>query len=82
MDDKMIMDTILGNVKGACDLMMHGSIESATQSVHTAFKAGLDDTLQMQNQIYNKMAQKGWYPMQAIDQTQIASTKQKYSSAN
>lgn len=33
MDDKNIMATILGNLKGGCDLMMHGSIESNTANV-------------------------------------------------
>ena len=37
MDDKTIMSTILGNVKGCCDLMMHGSIESSTPNVHSTF---------------------------------------------
>ena len=80
MDDKLIMNTILSNVKGVCDLMMHGSIESSTPDVHSAFKQGLDDALNMQNQIYNKMSQKGWYPQQQAEQQQIDSTKQKFSS--
>ena len=80
MDDKAIMTSILNNVKGVCDLMMHGSIESATPNVHSAFKQELDDTLCMQNQIFNKMSEKGWYPMQQAEQQQIDSTKQKYSS--
>ncbi len=80
MDDKAIMTSILNNVKGVCDLMMHGSIESATPNVHSAFQQELDDTLCMQNQIFNKMSEKGWYPMQQAEQQQIDSTKQKYSS--
>ncbi|MCQ2449155.1 MAG: spore coat protein [Clostridia bacterium] len=80
MDDKAIMTSILNNVKGVCDLMMHGSIESATPNVHSAFQQELDDTLRMQNQIFNKMSEKGWYPMQQAEQQQIDSTKQKYSS--
>ena len=38
MDDKTIMDNILSVTKGACDLMMHGAIESSTPDVHMAFK--------------------------------------------
>ena len=41
MDDKTIMASVLGNVKGMCDLAMHGTIESATPAVHTAFKNAL-----------------------------------------
>ena len=81
MDDKTIMDTILSNVKGYCDLVMHGSIESSTPAVHAAFKSTLNDALEMQNQIYNKMSQKGWYPQQQVEQQKIDSTKQKFSQA-
>lgn len=79
MDDKLIMDNILTSVKSVCDLMLHGSIESATPNVHTAFAQGLNDTLCMQNEIYNKMAQKGWYPAQNAEQQKIEAAKQKFA---
>ncbi len=78
MDDKTIMDTILSNVKDCCDLMMHGSIESSTPNVHTTFQNGLNDSLTMQNQIYSKMSQKGWYPEQQVEQQKIDSARQKF----
>ncbi len=80
MDDKTIMTTILSNVKGACDLMMHGSIESSTPNVHTTFKTVLNDTLDVENQIYSKMSEKGWYPMQSVEQQKIDQTRQKFSA--
>jgi len=79
MDDKLIMDNILSATKGACDLMMHGAIESSTTNVHATFTQCFNDTLCMQNQIYDKMAQKGWYPMEQVEQQKINATKQKYS---
>lgn len=54
MDDKVIMDNILSTTKGACDLMMHGAIESSTPDVHCAFTQAFNDTLCMQNEIYKK----------------------------
>ena len=80
MDDKTMMTAVLGNVKGMCDLMMHGTIESATPNVHAAFKSALDDTLAMQNEVYNKMAAKGWYPSSPAEQKQIDAVKQKFSA--
>lgn len=62
MDDKNIMATILGNLKGGCDLMMHGSIESNTANVRSAFNCALNDFLKMQSDTYSKMSAKGWYP--------------------
>ena len=81
MDDKIMMATVLGNVKGMCDLMMHGTIESATPAVHGAFKNALDEMLCIQNRIYSEMSAKGWYPTEQAQAQQIAATKQKYSSA-
>ena len=80
MDDKIIMSTILGNVKGACDLMLHGAVESETPDVHGTFSVALTDTLCMQNEIYAKMTAKGWYPSQSADQTQINAARQKFAS--
>lgn len=80
MDDKTIMTTILSNVKGTCDLMMHGSLESTTPNVHSTFKTVLNDTLDVQNQIYSKMNEKGWYQMQSVEQQKIDQTRQKFSS--
>ena len=79
MNDQMIMENILLTTKGACDLYMHGTIESATQNVQQAFDAALSDSLCMQGDIYQKMASKGWYPSQQADQQQIRQVKQKYS---
>ncbi len=79
MNDQMIMENILLTTKGACDLYMHGTIESATQNVQQAFDAALSDSLCMQGDIYQKMADKGWYPSQQADQQQIDQVRQKYS---
>ena len=79
MNDQMIMENILLTTKGACDLYMHGTIESATQNVQQAFDSALSDSLCMQGDVYQKMAQKGWYPAQQADAQQISQVKQKYA---
>lgn len=80
MDDRTIMDNLLSVTKGACDLMMHGAIESSTPNVHSAFSKALNETICMQNEIYAKMTQKGWYPTETAPQQQITQAKQKYSA--
>lgn len=80
MDDRTIMDNLLSVTKGACDLMMHGAIESSTPNVHSAFSKALNETICMQNEIYAKMTQKGWYPTETAPQQQITQAKQKYST--
>lgn len=80
MNDQMIMENLLLTTKGACDLYMHGAIESATQNVHQAFDGALSDSLCMQGDIYQKMAAKGWYPAQQAQQQQIDQVRQKYTA--
>ena len=60
MDDKCIMENLLLVTKGACDLYLHGSIESPTANVHQTFTNALDSTLTMQDAIYKQMSAKGW----------------------
>ncbi len=81
MDDKNIMENILLTTKGVCDLYMHGAIESNTSNVQQTFSCALNDSLTMQDDIYKKMAAKGWYPTSTADQNQINRVKQKYSNS-
>jgi len=80
-DDKTLMENMLYAIKGTCDLYMHGAIESPTGSVHGAFSHALDQSLRMQNEIFGKMAEKGWYQTKPAQQAQIQQTAQTYSGA-
>lgn len=80
MNDKEIMEGLLLSAKGVCDLYMHGSIESGTENVRSAFTTALDDSLCMQNAIYKQMSDKGWYTAQQAEQQQINQLKQKYAN--
>lgn len=80
MDDKQLMENLLLLEKGACDLFMHGAIESSTANVHKAFNTALTESICMQDTIYAKMAAKGWYPAEQAEQTKINTVKQKYGA--
>ena len=80
MDDKMIMEGILQTTKGVCELYLHGTVESSTQNVHSAFSSALTDSLAMQNCIYQKMTKKGWYTTSQAPEQQIQQVKQKFSA--
>ena len=80
MDDRQIMENILLTTKGACDLYLHGSIESSTAPVHQAFTSALNNTLCMQDEIYQQMSAKGWYPSEQAPRQKIDQVKQKYSA--
>ena len=80
MDDKSLMENILLLEKGVCDLYMHGTIESSSANVHNAFSSALNEALNIENTIYDKMKAKGWYPSENVESSKIATVKQKFSA--
>lgn len=78
MEDRELVEEQLLVIKGLSDLYMHGVTESSTAEVHSAFKDALNETLNIQNKIYNLMSEKGWYKNETANQNQINSTKQKF----
>lgn len=80
MEDKDLMEKELLIIKGVCDLYLHGTIESSTAEVHEAFKCALNESLDIQNKIFNLMAEKGWYKMDTVEQQKIDMAKQKFSA--
>ena len=80
MQDQVIMNNVLTSVKNACDIFLHGTIESSTPNVNAAFKQSLNDCLCMQNEIYAKMSAKGWYPATSAEQQKIDAAKQKFGN--
>ena len=81
MDDKELMEKELLVIKGVCDLYLHGTLESTTAEVHNAFKQALNTSLDIQNKLYNLMAEKGWYKTDTAEQTKIDAAKTKYANA-
>ena len=80
MKDRDLMEKELLIIKGVCDLYLHGTLESTTAEVHSAFKDALNTSLDIQNKIYNLMAEKGWYKTEVAEQAKINNLKQKYSA--
>lgn len=81
MEDRDLMENELLIIKGVCDLYLHGTIESTTAEVHQAFKEALNISLDIQNKLYNLMAEKGWYKTDTAEQTKIDAAKTKYANA-
>lgn len=82
MEDRDLMEKELLVIKGVCDLYSHATIESTTAEVHAAFKDALNTSLDIQNKIYNFMAEKGWYKTDLAEQTKIDELKQMNSTNN
>lgn len=82
MEDKELMENELLVIKGVCDLYMHATVESTTAEVHATFKDALNESLDIQNKIYNLMTEKGWYKTDVAEQQKIDTLKQTYSAGN
>ncbi len=80
MQDRDIMENILLLEKGACDLYMHGAIEASDEKVFSSFSSALQQSLQLQNKIYTKMKEKGWYAPKEVQPTEVSALKQKFSA--
>lgn len=80
MEDKDLMEKELLIIKGVCDLYLHGTIESTTLEVHNTFKDALNESLDIQNKIYNLMSEKGWYKTTTVEKQKIDTVKQKFAS--
>ena len=80
MEDKDLMEKELLLAKGICELYLHGCLEATTLEAHNAFKEALNESLDIQNKIYNLMSEKGWYQTQNAPQQQIDTVKEKFST--
>ncbi len=80
MDDRNMLEDVLTTLKGQAGLFNHGTIESSTAGVHNTFYEALGKSLQQQNEVYNAMAEMGWYPMEAAPAKQVDKVRTKYSS--
>ena len=77
MGDKELLEADLLVIKGVCDLYEHATTESTTAEVHKVFKDALNESLNIQNKLYNLMVEKGWYQTEIADQNKIDTLKQK-----
>lgn len=82
MNDKTLLEDLLGSIKGQCGLMLHGTIESSTPQVHEAFNNALFESLRIQNEIYTQMSQRGWYTEETVQPNKIQKVEQKFSTQN
>lgn len=80
MDDKIIMNTVLTLTKNACDIMMHGAIESNNQKVKKTFSDSLDQFIAMQGEIFTEMENAGLYNIENVPETKLTKARGKYES--
>lgn len=80
MNDQTLMDEMLLLLKSTVEVYVHGSLESSTKNVHNTLKSNLDETIKMQDDLYNKMTECGWYQISHIETKAIKQTLKKLNS--
>ncbi len=78
MDDKILLEGILWDLKVLSDLCLHGSIESGAKKINELFKTSLKDILDLQNELFNIMAEEGMYNVTNIEKSKITKAQAKY----
>ena len=77
MSDKLLYENMLLVLKSNMEVYTHGTLESTNKDVRETIKYGLETTLKLQEDLYNKMTEYGWYQIQNIDTKTIQKTLNK-----
>ena len=77
MNDRMLLENMLLLLKSTVEVYVHGSLESFNKPVHTSLKHNLDEIIKMQDDLYKKMTECGWYVVQNIKSTQVLQSLKK-----
>ena len=77
MDDKLLYENMLLILKSNMEVYVHGTLESSNHDVREAICYGLDATLKMQEELYDKMTEYGWYQISNVSPNKICQTYNK-----
>ena len=80
MNDREIMEGILLTTKGVIDLYMHGAVESGTPNVQQTFRCALNDSINMQSDVYKQMSRHGWYATEQAQPQKLQQVKAKFTA--
>jgi spore coat protein CotF len=78
MDDKLIMTDLMNTIKGICVLVNNAAIEADNNEINEVYTETLEECLFQQHEIYLKMKEMGWYPMENVKETEIEKVKAKF----
>ncbi len=71
MNSKDIFMSYLLMLKGTVEVYIHGTIESANVISRDTLSNGLDETLRFQGNLFDKMTELGYYPIENTDASKI-----------
>ncbi len=79
MDNKIMLEGLLWDLKGLSDLVMHGSLESGTNKVNKLFRDSLIEILDLQHTLYGVMSDNDMYSVCEVEESKISETRDSYS---
>lgn len=71
MNNKVILENILTLTKSLNTLYLNGTIEASNKEVRKMMEKGLQDSLSMQEEIYQMMVDDGYYQVCNVKSTEI-----------
>lgn len=77
MNDKLLFETMLLILKSNMEVYNHGTLESSNKNVRKGIESCLNTTLKLQEDLYNKMVECGWYKVANTDNKNILKTLKK-----
>ena len=82
MNDKLLMENYLLILKSTMEVYVHGTLESSNKKVRNTLKKCLEQTLNHQEDTYNKMTLYGWYTIDNIKPSEITKILNKLDNNN
>jgi len=77
MSDQLLLENMLLILKSNMEVYVHGTLESSNKNTRNALEFGLQTTLKLQEDLYNKMTECGWYQVKNVEAKTINQTYQK-----
>lgn len=71
MNNKVIFENVLTLTKSLNTLYLNGTIEASNKDVRKIMEKGLQETLSMQEEIYQMMVDDGYYQVCNVKATEI-----------
>ncbi len=77
--DKYTLENILTLTKSLVMLYVNGTVESSNKTTRKFMETGLEESLKLQDMIYNAMVEDGFYTVSNVKETEIDKLYKKLS---
>ena len=77
MNDKLLYEAMLLILKSNMEVYVHGTLEASNEDIREVIQYGLETTLKLQKDLYNKMTECGWNQIQNVNKKTIKQTLKK-----